>query len=81
MNFAGSQGGPPDANPTAAATLSIKKNGAAAGTVQIATNGTVSFIAASGLALAAGDYVDVYAQTAPDATLAGLGFTLKGTTT
>lgn len=57
----------------------IKKNGSSVGTMRFAAGGTVaSFLASGAVSFAAGDILTVVAPGSPDATLAGLAFTLAG---
>lgn len=63
-------------NPTAAATVTIRRNGVDAGTMNIATNGVVTFTVAAPINLVAGDLLSFHAQAVADATLADLSITL-----
>jgi hypothetical protein len=64
--------------PTAQATLTLKKNDIAVGTVTFNTNGTTAFTCSSPIELVAGDRLAWDAQATADATLAGLEVTLVG---
>jgi hypothetical protein len=69
-----------DVAATAQTDFDVQKNGSSVGTMRFAASGTVaSFIAASPITLAAGDRLKVVAPATPDATLAGIAFTLAGT--
>lgn len=79
VNFAGSQG-KPRVNPTATATVTVKDSaGATVGTISISTGGVVTFAAAAAISLAAGQYLDFFAQASPDATFADLRLVIVGT--
>lgn len=66
-------------NPTATATLTIKKNGASIGSISISTAGAATFATTGGATqFVAGDVMTVEAQLAPDASLANCAFTFKG---
>lgn len=65
---------------TAETIFTLKKNAAAIGTVTFAiagTSGSISFTAATAFAI--GDILTMEAPGTPDATIANLGFTIKGT--
>lgn len=66
--------------PTATATLTVKKNGSAVGTISITSAPAYTFATTAGAAVsfAAGDILDLVAQTVPDATLAKIAVTLTG---
>lgn len=65
---------------TAQTDFDLQKNGVSFGTLRFAAAGTsATFIAASSTSFAAGDILTVVAPASQDATLAGLGFSLKGT--
>jgi hypothetical protein len=65
---------------TAQTDFDILKNGASVGTMRFAIAATdATFIAASPITFAAGDVIRVNAPVTPDATLANVHFTLKGT--
>lgn len=79
-DFAGSQG-QAGVNPTAAATFTVKHNGATIGTVAISTGGVFTF-ATSGSGtedFVAGDRLSVTNPTPQDATLSDVGITFAGT--
>ena len=64
---------------TAQTDFDVQKNGSSFGTMRFAAAGTVAtFISASGATFAAGDVLRVVAPNTPDATLANIGFLLKG---
>lgn len=64
---------------TAAATLTISKNGTSVGTINFAIGATTAtFTFAAATTFAAGDMLGVAAQHIPDVTLAGLSFSLFG---
>jgi hypothetical protein len=81
-DFALSRGGVAT-NPTATASLSIRKNGSAVGGIGITTGGVVSFFTSGGtpVSFVAGDVLTVVAQDPADLTLANSAFTLRGTRT
>lgn len=65
---------------TAQTDFDIKKNGSSIGTMRFAAAGTsATFIMASDQSFAQGDVMTVIAPASPDATLAGISFTLAGT--
>lgn len=65
---------------TASTTFTIKKNGSSVGSFNFAISATTAtFTMASGTTFAAGDVMTVEAPGTPDATLAGITFTLAGT--
>jgi hypothetical protein len=65
---------------TASTTFTIKKNGSSVGSFNFAISATTAtFTMASGTTFAAGDVMTVEAPATPDATLAGITFTLSGT--
>ena len=65
---------------TAETDFDIQIGGVSAGTMRWAATGTVaSFISASGASVAAGDEIEILAPATPDATLADLTWTIKGT--
>ena len=65
---------------TAQTDFDIQKNGSSVGTMRFAASGTTSsFIMASQTTFAAGDVLKMVAPGTPDATLAGITFTLSGT--
>lgn len=67
-------------NPTATATLTVRKNGTTAGTISISSAGVVTFAttASEPLSFVAGDVLQIDAQATADATLANCAFTLLG---
>ena len=68
--------------PTAQADLEIRKSGAPIGAITFAAaTNTASFTLASDVTFAAGDRLAVVAPGSPDASLADLSITLKGTRT
>jgi hypothetical protein len=76
--IAGSQGSAGTAA-TAQTDFDLQKNGASVGTVRFAAAGTTaSFIAASAIALVAGDVLSLVAPASPDATLANISITFAG---
>ena len=65
---------------TAQTDFDIKKNGASVGTMRFAASATTAtFIMASETSLVAGDELEIIAPATPDATLADLAWTLRGT--
>jgi hypothetical protein len=65
---------------TAQTDFDLQKNGSSFGTMRFAAAATTAtFIAASSTSFAAGDILTVVAPASPDATLAGIGFSLAGT--
>lgn len=65
---------------TAQTDFDIQKNGVSIGTMRFAAAGTAAtFIMASEQSFAQGDVLTVVAPASPDATLAGISFTLAGT--
>lgn len=81
INLTGSYGGCVTA-PTSSFAVTIKKGATTLGTINIAagaTTVTFSFLAA--VTLAPGDMLNFIAPATPDATLAGLYFTISGTRT
>jgi hypothetical protein len=79
-NFSGSQGHV-GTNPTATATYTVKKNGSSIGTVVVGTGGAFTFTTTAGASqsFSVGDYIEVFAPSSPDATMADVNFTLVGT--
>lgn len=65
-------------NPTATATITIKKNGTSCATISISTSGGFTFATSGGAVVnfSAGDQMDIYAQASPDATLADVAITI-----
>jgi hypothetical protein len=58
----------------------IKKNGSSVGTMRFAASATTAtFIMASEISLSAGDQLEIIASGTPDATLADIAWTLRGT--
>jgi hypothetical protein len=82
-DFAGSSGGA-DVAATGSTVFNVYKNATLVGTVTYAAAGTVPTFSTNvgsgsvSVTFAAGDTVTVIAPASPDATLAGLDFTLKG---
>jgi hypothetical protein len=69
-----------DVAATAQTDFDLQKNGVSFGTCRVAAAAVdATFISASGVTFAAGDYYEVYAPGTADATAAGLSLTLKGT--
>ena len=65
---------------TAQTDFDIQKNGVSVGTMRFAAAATTaSFIMASPQTFAAADWIDFIAPGSPDATLANISYTLKGT--
>lgn len=66
--------------PTATATLTVKKNGVAVGTIDITTGLVYTFATTAGadVSFAVGDILDLTAQGVPDTTLAQIAVTLTG---
>lgn len=64
-------------NPTATASLPVKKNGTTVGTLEVSTSGVLSLVGFSATAFATGDILTVEAPGTQDATLSGLSFVLK----
>jgi len=65
---------------TAQTDIDVQKNGGSIGTIRFAASGTVAtFPSVTATAFAAGDILSLFAPTPADATLADVGFTLKGT--
>ena len=65
---------------TAQTDFDIQKNGSSVGTMRFAIGATsATFIAASPITFTSGDVIKVVAPASPDATLANVHFTLKGT--
>jgi hypothetical protein len=65
---------------TAQADFDLQIGGASVGTIRWAAAGTVaSFTSASGATVTAGDEIEILAPGTPDATLADLTWTIKGT--
>lgn len=78
-HFAGSYA-TADVAATAQTVCIVKKDAAQVGTVTFAAGATVgTFVAAGGVTLPLGTRLTIVAPTTPDATLAGVGFTLAGT--
>ena len=64
---------------TAQTDFDVKKNSTSIGTVRFAASGTTAtFIAASATQFSAGDVLSIVAPGTPDATLAGIKITLRG---
>lgn len=70
-------------NPTSAASVSVRKNGSGIGTVNIATDGVVTFTTSGGgvETFTSGDTLTLVNQATADATLADISITLNGTRT
>lgn len=66
-------------NPTAVATVTIKRNGSSIGTINISTGGVVTFTFSSAVTLNPNDILDFVFQATADSTLAGLWWTIAGT--
>ncbi len=66
-------------NPTALATILVKKNDVTAVTITISTLGVFTFTNAAPISLVSGDVLTLVAQASPDATLADVAITLAGT--
>lgn len=65
---------------TAQTDFTVSKNGTSIGTMRFAAAATsATFIAASPVSFAAGDVLKLVGPATPDATLSGLGISLKGT--
>jgi hypothetical protein len=65
---------------TAQADFDLQVGGVSVGTMRWAAASTVaSFISASGATVAAGDEIEILAPATPDASLADLTWTIKGT--
>lgn len=77
INSAGSRG-VVGVNPTAPATILVKKNGATVVTISVTVGGVFSFANVGAITFAAGDVVTLVAQTVPDATMADISVTLAG---
>jgi len=79
-NFSGSRG-TLSANPAAAATYTVKKNGSSIGTVAVSTGGVFTFATSGGAvqSFAIGDRMTVEAPSPADTTLADVGLTFAGT--
>jgi hypothetical protein len=77
-DFAGSAGNV-GTNPTASFALNVQKNGASVGTITISTGGGFTFVTSgTTVSLAAGDQIKIVAPATPDATIANVSITLKG---
>jgi hypothetical protein len=79
-NFSGSSGSAAVAA-TASTAFDIQKNGSSIGTMTFAIGATTATFTTAGAGeetFAAGNTISVVAPGTPDATLAGVGFTLKG---
>ena len=67
-------------NATATYVLDVKKGGASVGTISISNTGVATFATTAGsLSFAAGEVLGIYGAAVPDATLAQVAVTLKGT--
>lgn len=80
-NFSGSQATLQTAA-TAAMDFSVQKNGTQIGTIHFAISGTVATFTTTGgspQSFVAADVLSIIAPASPDATAAGLGFSLAGT--
>jgi len=77
--FAGAQG-LVGTNPTAIATIDVKKGGSSIGTISISTGGVVTFVTAGGAveSFVAGDKLELIAQASADATLSDVSITFSG---
>jgi hypothetical protein len=77
INCTGSRASPAT-NATSTTVLAFQKNGGAAGSVSVATNGVATFTCASATTFAAGDILTVTGPATADATLADVSLTLVG---
>lgn len=78
INLSGSYG-KADTAATGSTTFDIQKNGSSIGSMVFAGSGTTAtFAFSASVSFAAGDRLKVIAPASPDATLAGITFTLKG---
>lgn len=64
---------------TGTATFTIKRNGAAIGTIVYTTSATATFTFASAITFAANDIITIEAPGTADATLSDVAFNFKGT--
>lgn len=79
VDFAGA-GAESDIAATATTDFDVQKNGVSIGTMSFAAAGTAAtYTAASGATFAIGDIMRLVAPATPDATLADISFTFKGT--
>lgn len=77
-DFAGSRG-IVGVNPAAAFTMTILKNGVAAGSIAVSTAGVFTFsTTGAAISFAAGDYIEVQGPAIIDAAIENLAFTLLG---
>lgn len=65
-------------NPTATATLDIKKNGSNIGTLEFSTGGVPTWTLGGGATFVAGDELSIVGQVSADATLADVSVTVVG---
>jgi len=68
-------------NPAATFALSVTKNGTTVGTISISTSGVVTLTTTGGttVVFAAGDLLSIVAPATPDASIANLAISLRGT--
>lgn len=76
-NFAG-YAGHVGTNPAASFAMDVQKNGVSVGTITISTGGAFTLVTSGAVAFAVGDRLSIIAPATPDASIAKMALTLKG---
>jgi hypothetical protein len=79
LNLTGSHGAAGVAGTVGSTVFAIAKNGTNFGTMTFATSATTATFSATAQSFTAGDVLTVKAPSTPNATLANIAWTLKGT--